>query len=697
MPQLPLYRVAAGALLGCRIMSQDTSIFSSRRLLTLLCHSIPYYSRCWHDIGDEHGVFGSTHPSQYNMDGMQTSSPVIEYVIHPHANILCVCAAYLSLYEQHYLQDRAQKERMQESFGKGVSWMCATHTTGSVQVDSFLSRKQWGGNWRSSLWSALLAMAAFFGRRFLTDAQLESVRRVVASEADRFTGVMPPTGCEYDTKCEENAQDTLLLAWAVALMPAHSHAQRWHASLSRWCCNIATSVFDKANHTRMGDSSWSRMVRTCTLFPDMTAENHGFFFPGVLGYTMWVTLAMAAFKCTSKQMPSGMYAASHQKTFDILLKFCLPNAELYTPGGNDLPLQYPSPLLLAWGLWHNDPRAYAMTDRQLSRLEYRMRDPAYETQRWVPGLPATGEGWELLFQSQVGFELAMLSLLPFQQHTRGASPGYVDGAINTRTNYGFVEVCYARNTRLSRSMAWKAIGAHPLVGINVHSFPELMVNRHAAGLSIPMTQPKIDTWKVLFHNDSYRPDGFDSYGLIEYYDSRRVPLIRRQLRVFTWSDEGLIVCDRCIASSEIAFEPQHLCGLHMANDIRTGGKLTLRSGSLKETFRADATGTRAVECPSFWASVEECVIFQFVWGRQKGLCYAPAQGRNFPPYWRNCRVDTLAVRIDAATPQPGQVIYELGYFVGTGKTPRNFKSSGTAGDFFKGLVIMDGKHTIGLA
>jgi hypothetical protein len=44
----------------------------------------------------------------------------------------------------------------------------------------------------------------------------------------------------------------------------------------------------------------------------------------------------------------------------------------------------------------------------------------------------------------------------------------------------------------------------------------------------------------------------------------------------------------------------------------------------------------------------------------------------------------------------GEVVYRVGFYIGTGKGPRPFKTAGTSGEFFKGLVIMDGKLTAGL-
>ena len=56
----------------------------------------------------------------------------------------------------------------------------------------------------------------------------------------------------------------------------------------------------------------------------------------------------------------------------------------------------------------------------------------------------------------------------------------------------------------------------------------------------------------------------------------------------------------------------------------------------------------------------------------------------------------LAVHVDSREARAGDVVYQVGFYIGDGKGPRPFKCTGNKGDFFRGLVIMDGKNTIGL-
>ncbi len=79
----------------------------------------------------------------------------------------------------------------------------------------------------------------------------------------------------------------------------------------------------------------------------------------------------------------------------------------------------------------------------------------------------------------------------------------------------------------------------------------------------------------------------------------------------------------------------------------------------------------------------------------------PGEKRNAPPpLWKNCRLDMLGVHVESREVIAGDSIYHIGFFIigffiGTGKRPRSFKAAGTAGEFSKGLIIMDGKFTAG--
>ena len=383
-------------------MIDFTETIEPSKILCLLSRSVPYCLKSWHDLDETTGIFGSIDPASFNMRPIGSSSPVIEYVIRPHASILCILGSFIFLNEHDLIGGFISRGDLENKLLKGLRWACETHLTGTRDVETFLERKRWGENWRSSLWATLLGVCSILCRSVLTDELRMKVNNVVAFEADRFIDIAPPSGCSFDTKVEENAQDAMVLAWAINLWPEHPHSDKWKRTLKLWAVNIASSIHDRADHTAYLGSSLSRIVTTQNLFPDMTAENHGFFLPEILAYSAWVVLAAAAYTLQNRTPPEFLLRKSHQRTFDVLLRFCLPTGMIYSPGSQDFPLFMPRPMALAWGLKNNTPHARTLTARLLSWMDNSLTDGGENQGPWVFGLEQHHDGWNPALPEQRG-------------------------------------------------------------------------------------------------------------------------------------------------------------------------------------------------------------------------------------------------------------------------------------------------------
>jgi len=677
-------------------MLQFTEKLEPVKILQLLSKSLPYYLDSWHDIDDRRGLFGNMEPKGFNMRSTGQSSPVIEYVVRPHINILCVLSSYVYLNQYGIAAPTISRFDLLDKLHKGLAWVCSCHVTGDKDADAFLDRGRWGENWHSSLWASMLGMIAVLAEPVLDEGEQIRIREIVAHEADRFTGVTPPSGRSGDSRAEDNAQDVMLLAWAINICPHHPHNSQWEETLKNWAVNIGSSVHDGADHSEYFGTSVAKAVVTRNLYPDFTAEEHGFFHPDALSYGAWITLATAAYAFQRRNPPSYLSRKCHQQVFDILVRFCMPNGLLFSPGGHDMPLFIPRPIALAWGHWNGDPRAPHLTSRLLSWMDELSEANTAERVPWVLGFEPTHDGWELLFQSQVGAELAIMACLPFPKEQRTFSAGQLENAIDTRQIYPYTELCYRRNVRSTRSVAWKAIGGHPMLGLQLHSCPELLAAFKAALLGVPSVSDPVKSAQALFHNDRYLRDGFDTSGRIAYFNANGEKILTRDIRVLTWGEEGIVVLDQITANANLTVNEQYLSPVYIVNDRWTAGTIDLVSGSFKDTILFEQRKYRELPCPAFWANINNQLLYQFVWGRSKGLYYLPGGERNAPPYWKNCRLDMLATHVEAATVSRGNLVYKSGFYIGGGKGPKPFKTTGTPGEFFKGLVVMDGKITMGL-
>src|SRR5512133_3053606 len=142
---------------------KEASRLEKPLLLRFLERSFTHYEKCWTPAGEGCGYFGELDPEIFNMGDVGFSSPVIEYVIRPHLQIL-VCAAVLIRAARERQISAENEPRYLRYLREGLHWACRTHLTGDLDVPAFLRRKRWGENWNSSLWASALAMAAYWGR-----------------------------------------------------------------------------------------------------------------------------------------------------------------------------------------------------------------------------------------------------------------------------------------------------------------------------------------------------------------------------------------------------------------------------------------------------------------------------------------------------------------------------------------------------
>ena len=108
------------------------------------------------------------------------------------------------------------------------------HAVETVLGELARSHPRWGNQWQSALWASHIGLAALVLRGELTRETRSAVRRVVASEANRFVGYAVPYYRRHgllltpgDTKGEENAWNARVLSVALALLPRHPNRDRW--------------------------------------------------------------------------------------------------------------------------------------------------------------------------------------------------------------------------------------------------------------------------------------------------------------------------------------------------------------------------------------------------------------------------------------------------------------------------------------
>jgi hypothetical protein len=100
----------------------------------------------------------------------------------------------------------------------GLRYMTRSHLTGDIPCGN---GRSWGQHWQSSWWTTKMALGARLIWDRLSESERAAVERVVVFEASHHLDRILPSGLVEDTKAEENAWDTEILATAIALFPDH--------------------------------------------------------------------------------------------------------------------------------------------------------------------------------------------------------------------------------------------------------------------------------------------------------------------------------------------------------------------------------------------------------------------------------------------------------------------------------------------
>jgi hypothetical protein len=172
--------------------------------------------------------------------------------------------------------------------------------------------------------------------------------------------------------------------------------------------------------------------------------------------------------------------------------------------------------------------------------------------------------------------------------------------------------------------------------------------------------------------------------------------LSREIRAFTWEDEGLLIFDRLVALCDLEIEMEEACPLYLVNDDITGNRINIISGSLEESLKGPGEFPEDHVMPNSWVIIEDSMLYQLFWGVEKGIIYRDETEKREPAFWKNVRMDKVFVKTRPAKFKASQTVRQFGLYVGLGKIPRRFIVNGTAGEFFKGLILMEGKNTMAL-
>jgi hypothetical protein len=173
----------------------------------------------------------------------------------------------------------------------------------------------WGRGWETAHWAMLTGAAAWLEWDRLTPQTRADVTSMVVAEADRLStkaagywglpdGTIVTPG---DSKAEENAWNSSLLAFAAAMMPAAPRADLWRAQAAELAVAAYATQSDGASSTGVNGVPLSTRLRGFNAYPDGTVENHQRIHPDYASNVQLLWTAADFDRLARQRVPRAMF------------------------------------------------------------------------------------------------------------------------------------------------------------------------------------------------------------------------------------------------------------------------------------------------------------------------------------------------------------------------------------------------------
>ena len=263
--------------------------------------------------------------------------------------------------------------------------------------------RQWGSQWQSALWAWQAAFAAWLLWEDLPAELRQAVVAMTVHEADRFADLPPPYAEFLDTKAEENAWNSLILALASEALPGHPHQAKWRERGREYMISAFATRADRSSERMVDGRPLRDWVQGANIHTDYTLENHGFVHPDYMSTVSLNLMNAVVYRLLGRPIPEAVLHNA-QPVYDNLKFLSLPDGALLYPSGTDWNLHRVD---MTWSLHVQmerlvkDPQAGALAEISLATLE-RMQGRSAEGRIFAPREFPSYPGHE----SQAGWALA---------------------------------------------------------------------------------------------------------------------------------------------------------------------------------------------------------------------------------------------------------------------------------------------------
>lgn len=481
-----------------------------------------------------------------------------------------------------------------------LEYMTRGHATGDLHCADGC---QWGNDWQSAWWTARMAAGARLIWSKLTPKEQARVKRVVIHEANRHLKRNPPSGVKSDTKSEENAWDSEVLAWASGMFPSHANADAWRTKLIQFCMNTLSCDSDKNDDTVVDEKPVKEWVDTVNIHNDFTIENHGAYHFCYMACPLhslaWGFEGLVGGGITP---PEAMFH-HYQDVWKWIKRAYIGDGRFAYLSGKDWPryaygLSFVLPATTLAQLRYNDPHARLIEKERISTLE---REQLINCDgSFYGGRFTCNDLHDRLaeYETDTYANLGLCYLL----HKHGSVPSppnaqqlwhHLAGSWSSPET----EWTFGRSAKTFASFSWRHLfGLHPLglfvpqgCADMVEWMPEQYVGRFRAD-NIDLTK------SFTRHNETIFKGGFCTTGEITYNDASGEPIAKKQISFTSLTDEGMaIVFERTIVSTPVKLSVSYSLNMALANDIFNGSNRTIYS---KDTPPIQLPGAKNLDAMS---------------------------------------------------------------------------------------------------
>ena len=578
-----------------------------------------------------------------------------------------------------------------------LAYMTRAHVTGDLEcADGF----QWGNDWQSAWWSARMGAGARILWPSLTAQERANAERVIVHEANRHLLRTPPSGATSDTKSEENAWDSEVLAWAAGMFPGHPNAQAWRLKLTEFCMNTLSTPRDKIDSTPVDGKPVKDWMVTANIHDDYTIENHGAYHFCYMACPLHsLAWGYEGLVGAGEEAPDAMFH-HYQDVWRWIKRGYIGDGRFAYLSGKDWPryaygLSFVLPATVVAQLRFGDPDARRMERDRIALLEREQlinADGSFYGGRFTRNILGnrTAE-----YETDTYANLALCYLL----HHHGETPPPTDPEKLSKHLSGSWSSAdsgwsFGRSSKIFASFSWRYLGGIRPVGLFIPTgcahMAEWMPNQLVGQFQAEGAEARKAKFR---HAETKSKIAFSTTGEIVHANSAGAPMVHQQVSFTALTGEGIaVVLERTIAVAPIKLKSSRAVNLALANDVFNGSvrqishqgkgiRLTgARNLGTVEAAKpgANATSSTLRSIHSWWLCVDQKLGIALL--DMNNFTIQDYSGRNAP--WGSVQYDVISAHDRGQRElKAGDSILDSAFVLiaGDGKTTAQLQASSLTG------------------